>query len=100
MLGRGIISSDGKDWEKARAMIRSAFTRAEIANPKMYDAHVERFLGLLPRDDAPVDLQPLFDRLVRSSDSLLVTSVLLRYLTEMFPLDTRRELRVHFWREL
>jgi cytochrome P450 len=67
MTGSGIISNDGAVWEQARAMIRPAFTRADIANRELFDAHVERFFSLLPTDGAVVDLQPLFDRLVRGS---------------------------------
>ena len=64
MMGPGIISNDGKVWEHARAMIRPAFTRKEIADREMFDLHFERFLSLLPEEGEVVDLQPLFDRLV------------------------------------
>jgi cytochrome P450 len=71
MLGSGIISSDGKAWEHARGMIKPAFTRKEIANREMFDAHFQRFWGLLPVDGREVDLQPLFDRLVCLVPTLL-----------------------------
>jgi cytochrome P450 len=64
MTGPGIISNDGKVWEHARAMIRPAFTRSQVANGEMFDVHVERFLALLAGDGKTADLQPLFDRLV------------------------------------
>lgn len=65
MLGPGIISSDGKVWEHARAMIKPAFARKEIADRTMFDVHIDRFFSLLPENGSAVDLQPLFDRLVR-----------------------------------
>jgi cytochrome P450 len=64
MMGPGIISSDGIVWERARAMIRPAFTRTEIADREMFDVHVEKFLHLVEKKAEMVDLQPLFDRLV------------------------------------
>jgi cytochrome P450 len=64
MTGPGIISNDGKVWEHARAMIRPAFTRSQVADKEMFDVHFERFLALLPGEETTVDLQPLFDRLV------------------------------------
>lgn len=65
MIGRGIVSSDGVVWEDARIMIRPTFNRTQIADRQMFSNHVEKFLRLLPRNNSVVDLQPLFDRLVR-----------------------------------
>lgn len=65
MTGPGIISNDGKVWEHGRAMIRPSFTRSQVANREMFDVHVERFLALLPEPGKTVDLQPMFNRLVR-----------------------------------
>lgn len=68
MVGKGIISNDGVVWEHGRSMIRPAFASSQIADRGMFARHVERLLALLPQDNSVVDLQPLFDRLVRLSD--------------------------------
>jgi cytochrome P450 len=64
MVGKGIISNDGKIWEHGRSLMRPAFTRSQIADRGMFEKHVERLLALLPQDASAVDLQPLFDKLV------------------------------------
>lgn len=65
MIGRGIVSSDGAMWAHARTMMKPTFNRSQIADRNMFSTHVEKFMELLPRDNSEVDLQPLFDRLVR-----------------------------------
>jgi hypothetical protein len=65
MIGRGIVSSDGAVWAHARTMIKPTFNKSQIADRSVFSAHLEKFLQLLPRDGSEVDLQPLFDRLVR-----------------------------------
>jgi cytochrome P450 len=74
MIGRGIVSSDGAVWAHARTMIKPTFNKSQIADRKMFSAHVERFLQLLPRDGSGVDLQPLFDRLVRCFPLLAIAA--------------------------
>jgi cytochrome P450 len=64
MTGPGITTHDGKVWAHARAMIRPAFMRSQIADREMFDVHFERFLALLPKEGTAVDLKPLFSRLV------------------------------------
>lgn len=92
MVGKGIISNDGKVWEHGRSMIRPAFARSQIADRGMFERHVERLLALLSQDNSVVDLQPLFDRLVRWPDHNLNSADA--------DLDTRCKLRVYLWREL
>lgn len=65
-LGRGIFTSDGNEWARARAMIKPMFARSQIADFSMFEKHVERALALIPRDGATVDLQPIFKMLVSS----------------------------------
>jgi len=97
MLGPGIISNDGKVWEHARAGIRPAFTRSQIADAGMFERHVERFLELVPRDGEIVDLQPLFDRLVGGVHLPLLVSGGSTGADDL--IDPRCELRVHLRRK-
>ncbi len=95
MVGRGIITDDGRVWQHARAMIRPAFTKSQIADEQMFDTHFQRFLSLLPEDGSAVDLQPLFDRLVRdtgiSSEDVLLTAY--RFWTQALNLFMDKVLR-------
>lgn len=95
MLGRGIVSSDGLVWADARAMIKPTFSKSQIADSRMFSAHVDQFMQLLPRDNSEVDLQPLFDRLVRCS---IVPKKMLSALTIF--IDPGREFRVYIRCEL
>lgn len=71
MIGMGVISNDGKVWEHGRSMIRPTFARSQIADRGKFERHVERLLALLPQDNRVVDLQSLFDILVRRSNNKL-----------------------------
>ncbi len=102
MVGRGIITDDGRVWQHARAMIRPAFTKSQIADEQMFDTHFQRFLSLLPEDGSAVDLQPLFDRLVRdtgiSSEDVLLTAY--RFWTQALNLFMDKVLSRFFHRAL
>jgi cytochrome P450 monooxygenase len=65
LWGNGIIVTDGKHWQRGRALIRASFDVVHIANFDRLRRHTEAFLDLLPSDGATVDLMPLFKRLVR-----------------------------------
>lgn len=57
---KAIFSVNGKEWQRARALIRPSFVRNQLADLECTDRHVENFLARLPRDGSRVDLQPLF----------------------------------------
>ncbi|CAG8951472.1 hypothetical protein HYFRA_00007388 [Hymenoscyphus fraxineus] len=67
LLGNGIFTSDGVQWEHSRALIRPAFVKAQIADLGLYETHFRNLLSLLPTDGRTVDLQPLFFRLTLDS---------------------------------
>ena len=66
-LGRGIFTSDGPEWARARAIMKPIFARSHIADFSMFGKHVERALALIPRDGSMIDLQEIFKRLVSQS---------------------------------
>lgn len=60
LLGKGIFTTDGKDWAHSRALLRPCFVKEE-QNADL-EKHFGNLLELLPRDGSTVDLQPLFFR--------------------------------------
>lgn len=63
-LGEGVFTMDGPFWQHSRDIIRPTFTRNNVANLSLFEAHFQRFLGLIARDGSTVDLMPLLCRLV------------------------------------
>jgi cytochrome P450 len=63
LVGDGVMTLDGARHERARALIRPTFSKANIENETAYSMHLENFIKLLPTDGSTVDLQPLFGRL-------------------------------------
>ncbi|KAF7861911.1 hypothetical protein EAF04_007792 [Stromatinia cepivora] len=69
LLGNGIFTQDGKPWQHSRAMIRPQFTRDQVSNLDLEEAHVQNSMKLLdPMIQADgwiesVDLLPYFFRL-------------------------------------
>lgn len=90
MTGKGIITSDGGLWKFGREMIRPTFTRAQIADREVFERHVKRFLELLPQDEATVDLQPLFDRLILDASSEFIFGESFGSLLDECPIDSQR----------
>jgi len=62
-FGNGMLVTDGYQWKRSRALIRPTFDIAHIANLGRLQSHVDRFMGLLPRDGSTIDLFPLLKRL-------------------------------------
>lgn len=68
LLGRGIFVTDDKEWSHLRAMLRSNFARAQVADLAMMDRHVRHLLSAV-RPGAAVDLQELFSRFTLDSST-------------------------------
>ena len=64
LWGNGIVVADGQRWAAARTFIRSSFDVVHTANIERLEYHVEKMMGLIPRDGSTIDLMPLFKRLV------------------------------------
>ena len=62
LLGNSILLSDGPQWEHARAMLRPSFTRSQVGDLAMLEAHVMNLVKVIPRDGSTVDLGDLFIR--------------------------------------
>ncbi|KAE8153799.1 cytochrome P450 [Aspergillus avenaceus] len=60
LLGNGIFSTDGAQWEHSRALLRPSFTRTQISSTEFHERHVQSLIRNIPRDGSTVDLQTLF----------------------------------------
>jgi len=73
LIGRGIFSSDGKQWEHSRAMLRPSFARERVSALDLEHRHCRNLMLALPAQDdgwtAGVNLQPLFFRLTLDSST-------------------------------
>ena len=71
LLGTGIFTSDGKQWEHSRALLRPQFARDQVSNLMLEEQHVQNMMKALPVDSSgwtpEVDLQVLFFRLTLDS---------------------------------
>ncbi|KAH7346609.1 cytochrome P450 [Rhexocercosporidium sp. MPI-PUGE-AT-0058] len=67
LLGQGIFTTDGKQWEHSRALVRPNFTRAQVADLDTFEPHIQQFISKIPRNGKTVDLQRLFFELTLDS---------------------------------
>ena len=72
LLGNGIFSADGAQWEHARAMMRPQFARDQVQDLELEEEHVGNLMQALPVNSttgwtAETDLQVLFFRLTLDS---------------------------------
>lgn len=63
LVGDGVMTMDGSQHERARALIRPTFSKAHIENEAAYDRHVQKLIRTLAGDGSTVDLQTFFERL-------------------------------------
>jgi hypothetical protein len=69
-MGDGIFVSDGPKWKHSRSLLKPVFSKGQYADLPSLDVHVNKLLALVPGDRVTVDLQPLFQRLVRPTFQL------------------------------
>lgn len=62
LLKRGILVSDGLQWEHSRNLLRPSFTRTQISDLTMLESHVKNLIKAIPRDRSTVDLSKLFSQ--------------------------------------
>ncbi|KAL7624685.1 hypothetical protein AAE478_006255 [Parahypoxylon ruwenzoriense] len=55
-----IFTTNGDAWRRARAALRPAFVRDQIADLRCLDRHISRLVQRIPRDGTPFDLQAMF----------------------------------------
>jgi cytochrome P450 len=67
IFGHGIFSTDGKEWEASRALLRPNFARSQVGDLDTFETHISKLIARIPRDGSTVDLQPLFFMLTLDS---------------------------------
>jgi len=68
-----IFTSNGEAWHTARAMLRPAFVRDQVADLKCFDRHIRNMLAAVPADGTAFDMQSLlFDMTMDSSTDFLL----------------------------
>jgi cytochrome P450 len=67
LLGHGIFTTDGKEWEASRALLRPSFARSLIGDLDIFASHVSKMIARIPQDGSIVDLQELFFMLTLDS---------------------------------
>ncbi|OTB04914.1 hypothetical protein M426DRAFT_320486 [Hypoxylon sp. CI-4A] len=61
VLGRNsVFTTNGDAWRHARATLRPAFVRDQVADLRCLDRHVAKFIARIPRDGQRFDLQAMF----------------------------------------
>lgn len=67
VFGHGIFTTDDKEWEASRALLRPSFARSYIGDLEVFESHISKMIAKIPRDGSTVDLQELFFRLTLDS---------------------------------
>lgn len=67
LLGRGIFTTDGAEWQHSRTLLRPNFHRDQVGDLDTFEVHVGHLKDAIPRDGSTVDLQDLFFRLTMDS---------------------------------
>ncbi|TGO52447.1 hypothetical protein BCON_0141g00190 [Botryotinia convoluta] len=63
LLGEGIFTTDGAQWEHSRALVRPNFNKSQVADLNIFEKHVQILFSQIPRNGATFDLQTLFFKL-------------------------------------
>ncbi|KAF8250772.1 cytochrome P450 [Wilcoxina mikolae CBS 423.85] len=76
-LGDSIFTTDGKEWQGSRQLIRPQFVKDRVSDLHIFERHTQHMLRLIPRDGSTIDIADLFFRLTLDSatDFLLGESV-------------------------
>ncbi|KAI2617316.1 cytochrome P450 [Hypomontagnella submonticulosa] len=64
-----IFTTNGDEWRHARATLRPAFVRDQVADLRCLDRHVSRLVARIPRDGSRFDLQAMFQMLTTDTIS-------------------------------
>ena len=65
--GAGLLSTDGKTWERSRRLLKPFFQKSAISNLKHFETLVDEFIRKLPDDGSTIDLEPSLSKLVLTS---------------------------------
>ncbi|KAJ5034973.1 uncharacterized protein L3040_008240 [Drepanopeziza brunnea f. sp. 'multigermtubi'] len=91
-FGHGIFTTDGKEWETSRALLRPNFTRSQVGDLDIFESHIGKLIARIPTDGETVDLQELFFMLTMDS----ATEFLFGTSSDVLGTDASREGGVKF----
>ena len=80
LLGHGIFTTDGKEWETSRTLLRPSFNRSLIGDLQIFEKHVSKMIARIPKDKSTVDMQTLFFMLTMDSGKLDACSSSSKYI--------------------
>lgn len=66
LLGKGVFTTDFKEWEISRALVRPNFIKAQVSDLSLFEKHINTLLAHIPKDGSTIDLQDLFSKLTCS----------------------------------
>jgi cytochrome P450 len=55
-LGDGIFNVDGQKWSESRALLRPQFHKQRVSDLHVFEDHISKMIGLLPKDGRTVEL--------------------------------------------
>ncbi|TGO24007.1 hypothetical protein BPAE_0115g00200 [Botrytis paeoniae] len=82
------ISEDGDFWKHSRSLVRSTFSRAEIADLDNLERHVTRFLTFILKDGSTFDMLPLVKKLFLDTSTEFLFGKSTECLAEDTPIET------------
>ncbi|KAL9024620.1 MAG: hypothetical protein Q9196_006386, partial [Gyalolechia fulgens] len=59
-IGDVLITADGSNWHKQRAMLRPAFNKQLYSDYTFYQPDIDQLIRVVPADGSTIDLAPLF----------------------------------------
>jgi cytochrome P450 len=62
IIANSILVADGVEWEHSRAFLKPSFSRSQVGDLEILEAHVKHLIKAIPRDGSTVDLAELFLR--------------------------------------
>jgi cytochrome P450 len=62
-LGDSIFTTDGKEWQSSRQLIRPQFIKDRVSDLHIFERHTQHMMSLIPRDGSTIDIANLFFRL-------------------------------------
>jgi hypothetical protein len=63
--GKGLLTTDGEIWARARRMFKPTFAKGNISKLEFLARETDGLFGKIPREGKTVDLQPLLFGMVR-----------------------------------
>ncbi|PLB55538.1 n-alkane-inducible cytochrome P450 [Aspergillus steynii IBT 23096] len=69
LLGKGVFTNDGKDWEHSRALVRPNMSKALYTDFNNLERHVQEMISHMPKDGIDVSSEFLFGESVRAFEA-------------------------------